>query len=80
MTEDKREIDDMSSNGSLKKYQDEISEHLFETKGTAKECEEIVDDEWAEFRKLSPEEQKWALIQLQLDREQRYIEGLYSQE
>ncbi|EEX47669.1 MULTISPECIES: hypothetical protein [Jonquetella] len=39
------------------------------------EDEPIVDDEWAEFRKLSPEEQKWALIQLELDREARRTEG-----
>lgn len=42
--------------------------------------EPITDDEWWGFRKLSEEEQKWALIQLQLDREQKYLEGLYSQE
>ena len=47
---------------------------------TSQVSEEIVDDEWAEFRKLSPEEQKWALIQLQLDREQRYMENIYSSE
>lgn len=40
----------------------------------------IVDDDWAEFRKLSPEEQKWALIQLQLDREQKYIESIFTPE
>lgn len=37
--------------------------------------EPVVDDEWAEFRKLSPEEQEWALIQIELDREARRIEG-----
>ncbi|MGI6075980.1 MAG: flagellar assembly protein FliH [Pyramidobacter sp.] len=40
----------------------------------------IVDDDWAEFRKLSPEEQKWALIQLQLDREQKYMESISTSE
>jgi hypothetical protein len=40
----------------------------------------IVDDDWAEFRKLSPEEQKWALIQLQLDREQKYMENISTSE
>ncbi len=42
--------------------------------------EVIVDDDWAEFRKLSPEEQKWALIQLQLDREQKYMESISTSE
>lgn len=41
---------------------------------------ELVDDDWAEFRKMSEEEQKWALIQLQLDREQRYIESIFTPE
>lgn len=40
----------------------------------------IVDDDWALFRKMSPEEQKWALIQLQLDREQKYIESIFTPE
>lgn len=42
--------------------------------------EVIVDDDWAEFRKLSPEEQKWALIQLQLDKEQKYMESISTSE
>ena len=42
--------------------------------------EVLVDDDWAEFRKLSPEEQKWALIQLQLDREQKYMESISTSE
>lgn len=37
-------------------------------------------DEWAGFRRLSEEEKKWALIQLQLDREQKYLENNYMQE
>ena len=40
----------------------------------------IVDDDWAEFRKMTPEQQKWALIQLQLDREQKYIESIFTPE
>jgi len=45
------------------------------------EDEEIIeDDDWVEFHKLSPEEQKWALIQLQLDREQKYIENTFTPE
>lgn len=46
----------------------------------AHEEEPIVDDEWAEFRHMSEEEQKWALIQLQLDREQKYIESISTSE
>ena len=42
--------------------------------------EMIVDDDWAEFRKMTPEQQKWALIQLQLDREQKYIESIFTPE
>lgn len=37
-------------------------------------------DEWAGFRRLSEEEKKWALIQLQLDHEQKYLENNYMQE
>ena len=45
------------------------------------EDEEIIeDDDWAEFRKMSPEEQKWALIQLQLDQEQKYFESIFTPE
>ena len=45
------------------------------------EDEEIIeDDDWTEFRKMSPEEQKWALIQLQLDQEQKYIESIFTPE
>lgn len=33
--------------------------------------EELVDDTYAEFYRLSPEEQKWALIEMQLDIEER---------
>ena len=44
----------------------------------AGEDELIVDDDWAEFRKMTPEQQKWALIQLQLDREQKYIESIFT--
>ena len=29
---------------------------------------------------MSPEEQKWALIQLQLDQEQKYIESIFTPE
>ncbi|MDY3868930.1 MAG: flagellar assembly protein FliH [Pyramidobacter sp.] len=36
----------------------------------------IEDDEWAEFRNLSETEKKWALLQLQLDREQKYFDSL----
>ena len=46
----------------------------------AGEDELIVDDDWAEFRKMTPEQQKWALIQLQLDREQKYIESIFTPE
>ena len=46
----------------------------------AGEDEMIVDDDWAEFRKMTPEQQKWALIQLQLDREQKYIESIFTPE
>lgn len=45
------------------------------------EDEEIIeDDDWAEFRTMSLEEQKWALIQLQLDQEQKYIESIFTSE
>ena len=46
----------------------------------AGEDELIVDDDWSEFRKMTPEQQKWALIQLQLDREQKYIESIFTPE
>ena len=46
----------------------------------AGEDELIVDDDWAEFRKMTPEQQKWARIQLQLDREQKYIESIFTPE
>lgn len=46
----------------------------------ADDKEPIVNDDWAEFRAMTPEQQKWALIQLQLDREQRYIESVFTQE
>ena len=46
----------------------------------AGEDELIVDDDWAEFRKMTPDQQKWALIQLQLDREQKYIESIFTPE
>ncbi len=41
------------------------------------ENEEIIeDDEWAEFRGLSETEKKWALLQLQLDREKKYFDSM----
>ena len=46
----------------------------------AGEDELIVDDDWSEFRRMTPEQQKWALIQLQLDREQKYIESIFTPE
>lgn len=46
-------------------------ELLFDRPLPPAEDENIVDDEYADFRKLSPEEQKWALIQMELDREER---------
>ena len=46
----------------------------------AGEDELIIDDDWSEFRKMTPEQQKWALIQLQLDREQKYIESIFTPE
>ena len=55
-------------------------ELLRDTPLPAGEDELIVDDDWAEFRKMTPEQQKWALIQLQLDREQKYIESIFTPE
>ncbi len=44
------------------------------------EDEQWVDDEWANFRILSEEEQKWALIQLQLDQEAKKLDVFLSGE
>lgn len=38
------------------------------------------DDDLAEFRTLSEEEKKWALIQLQLDAEERYLNNNFLSE
>ena len=59
---------------------DDERELLRDTPLPAGEDELIVDDDWAEFRKMTPEQQKWALIQLQLDREQKYIESIFTPE
>ncbi len=59
---------------------DDESEILRDPPLPAADEELIVDDDWAEFRKMTPDQQKWALIQLQLDREQRYIENIFTSE
>ncbi len=47
---------------------------LLQDEALSTSAEPWVNDEWSSFWALSEEEQKWALIQLQLDREAKMID------